>query len=81
MLAPDQYLALETFCTPNGHVYELSVRDSEFRSSNVIAVTDERLLTKLRSVNGQYVYVYKQFRTPIFYCEYLRAPAPPGQVG
>src|ERR1700747_3457943 len=50
-----------------GHAYSLSVRDGEFPDSNIIVVTDEKLLAKLRSINGQFFHE----GLPVFYYEYL----------
>jgi len=66
MLPPGQHLGLESVHAPIGHVYSLSVRDDEFPGSNIIAVTDEQLLAKLRSVKGQFVHGGLR----IFYHEY-----------
>lgn len=65
MLAPGQFLALERVHA--GYV-SLSVRDGETASSNIVAVTDEKLLAKLRSVKGQFVHEIWEF--PIFYYEH-----------
>ena len=61
------HLSLEGHHTPNGHVWSLSIRDGEFPGSNIIVVTDEKLLAKLRSINGQFVLE----GLPVFYYEHL----------
>jgi hypothetical protein len=35
-----------------------------------LAVTDEKLLAKLRSIKGQYIYRYQHWGVPVFYYEY-----------
>ena len=68
MLAPCQWLALNAVVATDGHgdAYALSVRDYG-PNNNAIIVTDEKLLTKLRSVKGQFV----DEGLPVFYYEYL----------
>ena len=61
------HLSLQSTHAPSGHAYSLSVRDGEFPESDSIVVQDEKLLAKLRSINGQFVYQ----RLPIFYYEHL----------
>jgi hypothetical protein len=52
-------------------IYTLSVRDDEFPGSSLIEVTDEKLLEKLRSVNGQFTC----HGLPVFYYEHLMSTA------
>jgi hypothetical protein len=61
------HFSLQGVQGPTGRVYSLSVRDGEFPDSNIIVVQDEKLLAKLRSINGQLVYE----GLPIFYDEHL----------
>ncbi len=69
MLVPGQWLTLVGASMPNGGAYSLSVRDDEVPGSNIIAVTDEELLVKLRSVKGQFAYL----AYPVFCYEHLLA--------
>jgi hypothetical protein len=55
--------------TRNGNACVLSIKDDEFPGSNIVEVTDEKLLEKLRSVNGQLVYE----GLPVFYYEHLNS--------
>jgi hypothetical protein len=61
------HLSLQSTHTPSRHAYSLSIRDGEFPESNIIVVQDEKLLAKLRSINGQFVCN----ELPIFYYEHL----------
>jgi hypothetical protein len=78
------FLGFETVSTPNGDACCLSIRDDETPGSNIIKITDENLLAKLRSIKGQYFLKWppqlKHFpEPPIFWHEYLpgRATPPP----
>ena len=74
MLAPGQWLTFALVPSPdgNGKAYALSVSEDEFPGSPIIAVTDEKLLAKLRTVRGQFVYRWRGSRTPIYYYEYCK---------
>jgi hypothetical protein len=54
-----------------GHVYVLIIQDDDFPGSNLIEITDEKLLEKLRSVNGQFT----SGKLPVFYYEHLMSTA------
>ena len=72
MLTPDQHLVWQDLQAPTiGHVYALSIRNDEYPGSDLVEVADEKLLTKLRSVKGQFV----DNGRPIFYYEYLMSKA------
>ena len=68
MLAHGQSLILEGTHSSIGYVYSLSVRDGADPGSSIIAVTDQNLLAKLRSIQGQVA----TEGLPIYYHEYLR---------
>ena len=53
--------------TSNGNACALSIKDDEFPGSNIVEITDEKLLEKLRSVKGQLVLQ----GLPVFYYEHL----------
>jgi hypothetical protein len=53
------------------HVCVLCIQDDEFPGSTRIEITDEKLLGKLRSVNGQFVHDGH----PVFYYENLMSTA------
>jgi hypothetical protein len=75
MLAPGQWSTLESVSAPDGHgyAYALSIREDEVPGSPIIAVTDEKLLAKLRSVKGQFVYRSNPWNRGlrVYYYEYL----------
>jgi hypothetical protein len=54
-----------------GNVCILSIREDEFPGSDLIEITDEKLLEKLRSVNGQFTC----FGRPVFYYDHLMSTA------
>jgi predicted RNA-binding Zn-ribbon protein involved in translation (DUF1610 family) len=76
MLAPGQSIAFARVPAPvgNGDAYALYVAELVagffFPGCAIIAVTDEKLLAKLRSIKGQYIYRYKHWGVPVFYYEY-----------
>lgn len=61
-------LILELTPVSTGRVYALYVGGNKFPNSDPIEITDEKLLEKLRSVNGQFTYDGR----PIFYSENLK---------
>lgn len=65
---PDRWIILQGVKTSDNHTYAwcLSIQDDEFPGSAIIAVRDEKLLAKLRSVKGQFVHQ----GLPVFYYEY-----------
>ena len=72
LLTPDQHLVWQGLQAPTiGHVYALSIRNDEYPGSDLVAVTNEKLLAKLRSVKGQFV----DGGLRIFYYEYLMSTA------
>jgi len=74
MLSPGQWLIFQRVPSPVGHgdAYALSIQDGEEPGSAIIAVTEEKLLAKLRSIKGQYVFRYQHWTVPIFYYEYCK---------
>jgi hypothetical protein len=65
------YLILEAVPAPTGYVYALYLSEDECPGSDLMELTDEKLLDKLRSVNGQFTYE----RTPVCYYEHLMSTA------
>jgi hypothetical protein len=61
------YIVLEGEDSPNGRAFALSIRDGECPGSNILPVQNEKLLAKLRSINGQFVCD----GLPVFYYEHL----------
>ncbi len=59
-------LTLLSIQTPNGTVCAFSVMGDEF-GNDLVEVTDENLLAKLRDIKGQYVWD----RYPVFWYEHL----------
>jgi hypothetical protein len=74
MLSPGQWLIFQCVPSPDGHgdAYALSIQDGEEPGCAIIAVTEEKLLAKLRSIKGQYVFRYQHWTVPIFYYEYCK---------
>jgi predicted RNA-binding Zn-ribbon protein involved in translation (DUF1610 family) len=78
MLPPGQGIAFARVPAPdgNGDAYALYVAELVdgffFPGCPIVAVTDEKLLAKLRSVKGQYIYRYEQWAVPVFYYEYCK---------
>ena len=74
MLSPGQCLIFQRVPSPDGHgdAYGLSIQDGEEPGSAIIAVTEEKLLAKLRSIKGQYVFRYQHWTVPIYYYEYCK---------
>jgi hypothetical protein len=68
-IAPAPNLVLELVPLPTRNVYALYVSRSEFPNSDRVEITDETLLEKLRSVNGQFTWD----GLPILYYENLPA--------
>jgi hypothetical protein len=64
------WLAL-AWSVSSGNVCILSIRDDEFPGSDLIEITDEKLLEKLRSVNGQFTCSGR----PVFYYDHLMSTA------
>lgn len=78
MLSPGQSIAFARVPAPdgNGDAYALYVAELEdgffFPGCAIIAVTDEKLLAKLRTIKGQYVYRFQRWTVPVFYYEYCK---------
>ena len=71
-----QYLGLLSVRTPDGKmVLAAAVFDDIYPGSNLIEITDERLLAKLRNIKGQFHNVPGTGDLPVFYYEYLMSTA------
>jgi hypothetical protein len=71
-----QYLGLLSVRTPDGKmVLAAAVSDDIYPGSNLIEITDERLLAKLRNIKGQFHNVPGTGDVPVFYYEYLMSTA------
>jgi hypothetical protein len=71
-----QYLGLLSVRTPGGKmVLAAAVFDDIHPGSNLIEITDEKLLAKLRSIKGQFHDVPGTGDLPVFYYEYLMSTA------
>jgi hypothetical protein len=71
-----KYLDLLSVRTPDGKmVLAAAVFDDIYPGSNLIEITDERLLAKLRNIKGQFHNVPGTGDLPVFYYEYLMSTA------
>jgi hypothetical protein len=71
-----KYLGLLSVRTPDGKmVLAAAVFDDIYPGSNLIEITDERLLAKLRNIKGQFHNVPGTGDLPVFYYEYLMSTA------
>ncbi len=71
-----QYLSLLSVRTPDGKmVLAAAVFDDIYSGSNLIEITDEKLLAKLRNIKGQFHNVPGTGDLPVFYYEHLMSTA------
>lgn len=71
-----QYLSLLSVRTPDDKmVLAAAVFDDIYSGSNLIEITDEKLLAKLRNIKGQFHNVPGTGDLPVFYYEYLMSTA------
>jgi hypothetical protein len=71
-----QYLGLQSVRTPDDKmVLAAAVFDDIYPGSNLIEITDEKLLAKLRNIKGQFHNVPGTSDLPVFYYEYLMSTA------
>jgi hypothetical protein len=69
LLQRGQYLGVWGVRTPDGkQALAAAIFDDEYPGSNIIKITDEKLLVKLKALKGQ---VDTRTNLPVFYYEYL----------